>query len=308
MDSTSTLEPEWTVDINELTAAVKKEIEICSKRYFYENIRGFRFVPKVLPPGIDCLWVKYKDEGPTLEAEACTQHYVYGELTKRDEPGRKGLHVPKVFDYAEIRINDFTYSFIIMEFIKGTPVSHITSDIEVSGDIDSQTKEGRIHLFEDRVVDALCFLLSLEPPSDARPGPVGGGRIQSFVFGRENSYAPRAFDTLGDLEEWVNEENEKKKINPYSTTADLVSEGLRLCYCDLHLGNFLLEDASNPASRLTVIDFQHTSWLPYSFLVWELWKKRHLYMEAQITARCGIEINKGNVEALQNIRLQRRWE
>lgn len=209
MDSTSTFEPEWAADIDELTAAVKQEIEICSKRYFYENIRGFRFVPKVLPPGVDCLWVKYKDEGPTLEAEACTQEYVYGELSKWDEPARKGLHVPKVFDYAEIRIDDFTYSFIIMEFVTGTPISHITSAIEVSGDIDSLAKEDRIHLFEDRVVDALCFLLSLEPPSDAGPGPVGGGRIQSFVFGRENSYAPRAFDTLGDLEAWVNEENEK---------------------------------------------------------------------------------------------------
>lgn len=90
------------------------------------------------------------------------------------------------------------------------------------------------------------------------------------------------------------------------TTADLVSEGLKLCYCDFNFENFLLEDPDDPASRLTIIDFEHTAWLPFSFLIWALWDKREGYIVEQVTSRTGMEIHRENVEALHNIRLQRR--
>lgn len=47
--------------------------------------------------------------------------------------------------------------------------------------------------------------------------------------------------------------------DPDFTTADLVSEGLKLCYCDFNLNNFLLENPDDPGSQLTVIDFEHTA-------------------------------------------------
>ncbi|KUI70566.1 hypothetical protein VM1G_06546 [Cytospora mali] len=305
MDTTSTGKSIWKVDIAELTAAAKLEYEEAKKRPFYQRNSGFRFSPKVLPPGVDCLWVKYKVDEPTLSAEARTQKYVHSKLAK---PGWAGLHIPRVFDYAEINIKGGewpTWSFIMMEFVTGTPVTRIFNNIKGSGDKSSEVKKAQICLVKDRVVDALCFLLSLKPPPGASPGPVDGGLIQSFIFGRDDSYAPREFVSLKDLENWVNLENRKEKLNPLLTTADLVSEGLKLCYCDLNLENFLLEDASNPASRLTIIDFQHTSWLPYSFLVWELWNKNEGDMENQITTRCQLNVNNGNVQALHNIRLQR---
>ncbi|ROW04835.1 hypothetical protein VMCG_04801 [Cytospora schulzeri] len=307
MDSTFTDNSTWEVDIDVLTAAAEDEIEQSRKRPFYENIKGFRFTPKVLPPGVECLWVKYRDGEPTLQTEAFTQDYVHSELAKLDRPVKGGLYIPKVFGYAEIEMEGCNCSFIIMEFVTGTPISRITRDIRRSKDSDDQEKEDRMRPFKDRVVDALCFLLSLEPPVDAAPGPVNGGHIQSFVFGRDESYAPRVFNSLEDLHEWVNHENEKKKANPLLTTGDLLSEGLSLCYCDLNLDNFLLEDEKDPASRLTVIDFEHTSWLPYSFLVWELWNKSEGYMTDQVTSRTMVRVNRDNIEALNNIHLQRRW-
>lgn len=63
--------------------------------------------------------------------------------------------------------------------------------------------------FKDRIADALCFLLPLKPLPETAPGPVNGGRIQNFVFGRDDFLAPRDFDTLEELEGWINEENEK---------------------------------------------------------------------------------------------------
>ena len=49
-----------------------------------------------------------------------------------------------------------------------------------------------------------------------------------------------------------------------------MSEGLCLCYCDLDPGNFILEGATDSSSRLWVVDFEHVSWLPLSFMLWEV--------------------------------------
>lgn len=57
---------------------------------------------------------------------------------------------------------------------------------------------------------------------------------------------------------------------------------------------------------MTIIHFEHTSWLPFSFLVWELWDKREGYIKKQVKSRTGLGINKGHVEALHNIMLQGR--
>lgn len=59
----------------------------------------------------------------------------------------------------------------------------------------------------------------------------------------------------------------QEKLNPDLTTADLALEGLRLYYCDFNFDNFLLEDLSNLNSLLTVIDFEYTTELFFSFLV-----------------------------------------
>lgn len=85
-----------------------------------------------------------------------------------------------------------------------------------------------------------------------------------------------------------------------------MSEGLKLCYCDMNFDNFLLEDPDNPTSRLTIIDFEHTAWLPFSFLIWELWMKRGVHIVDQVVSHTGMEIPRDNIEALHNIRMQRR--
>ncbi|KAG8165514.1 hypothetical protein KVR01_004066 [Diaporthe batatas] len=194
-----------------------------------------------------------------------------------------------------------------MEFATGTPLSTIMRPTLRSKDLSESAKNEVLRPYKDKVARFLSFLLSLEPPPDTAPAPVNGGRIQNFVFGRDNHDAPCIFDTLEQLQDWVNRENEKMKLNPDLTTADLVSEGLRLCYCDVGFHNFLLEDPDDPNSRLTIIDFEHTAWLPFSFLVWALWDKREVYMVDQVTSQTGMGIPSGNVEALHNIFLQRRW-
>jgi len=62
----------------------------------------------------------------------------------------------------------------------------------------------------------------------------------------------------------------KNQSAPDLAPADFKREGLNLCYCDPNLSNFLIPDPAQPltSSPICVIDFEHASRLPISFLVW----------------------------------------
>lgn len=53
--------------------------------------------------------------------------------------------------------------------------------------------------------------------------------------------------------------------------ADFSKDLLCLCFGDVHETNFLIDDPADPESTLTIIDFEHTNFLPLSFLMWELY-------------------------------------
>lgn len=193
---------------DEVIAATAQEILECRKRPFFDSIRGFRFVPGDSPDGAS-VWVKYGYSNNTwgLRCEAETQAYVHGEIAKLDEETRRRIYVPRVFSFIEAEFDGFTYGMIVMEYVAGVPVSRIVKALERSDD--EAGKEEKVSLFKGRVIDAICFLLSLQPSPETTPGPVGGGRILNFIFGRDNPEAPREFDDVEDLQTYINEENKK---------------------------------------------------------------------------------------------------
>lgn len=211
-------ESTWRVNVEELIAATKAYEDLCNTRPLWENIRGFPFTPKVLPPGVTRLWVKSHAGEPTLRAEADTQDYVRTEIIKQGPPTSEKIYVPKVFDYAEWEIDGIPYSAIVMEFVTGTPISSIMKPTLWSRDISESAKDEIFRPFKDRVVQALCFFLSLEPAADTAPAPVNGGRIKHFVFGRDDSDGPFDFDTLEQLQEWINEESEQVRTDERAAT------------------------------------------------------------------------------------------
>ncbi|KAJ0148239.1 hypothetical protein CTA2_712 [Colletotrichum tanaceti] len=219
-----------------------------------------------------------------------------------------------------------------MEYVTGVPVSRVLRDIrkqhadqrergaglmEGPASDDSlphhqgqehqkRILDGELSPLKNRVADAVCFLLSIPKPPDTRPGPVGGGRIKHWTFGRDESDAPYEFSDVEHLETYVNEKI--SETFPDLPPARFVHEGLRLCYCDLNFDNFLLEDAEDPSGRIIIIDFEHASWLPYSFLTWEAWDKREFAVEERIRSRCGLELGRDNVYALYALLRQREWD
>lgn len=174
-------------------------------------------MPKALPPGVTRLWVKSHAGEPTLRGEADTQDYVHAEIFKRGPVISEHIYVPKVFGYVEFEIEGFPYSAIVMEFVTGTPISNIMKPTLWSRDISESAKNETVRPFKDRVVQALCFFLSLEPAPDTAPAPVNGGRIKNYVFGRDDCNGPFDFDTLEQLQEWVNVESEKVRMRRSAT-------------------------------------------------------------------------------------------
>jgi hypothetical protein len=128
--------------------------------------------------------------------------------------------VPKVFDYADFEIEGIIHSCIVMEFVTGTPVSSIMKPTLWSRDMSESAKNEIVRPFKDRVAHALCFLLRLEPLPDTAPAPVNGGRPKNYVFGRDNCDGPCDFDTLEQLQEWIDQENEKVRSKRAATKLD----------------------------------------------------------------------------------------
>ncbi|KAF9878684.1 hypothetical protein CkaCkLH20_03584 [Colletotrichum karsti] len=336
------MDPNWRPNHDEVVSAALHNIAECAKRPYYHNIRGFRFSPKDLPDDV-YVWVKYGNTPEGLRCEANTQYYVHDELLKMGDEARQRFYVPKVFDYFETELDvtlylikescRLSYGIIVMEYVTGTAISQILQDLEFEyAEPNGQTNGGQtqsedadptdtlesmptpaqkslqdnITVFKDLVADSISFFLSFPPPADVTPGPVGGGLIMHWAFGKDDSYAPREFANLKDLEDFINEKITKKW--PDIAPAKLTQEGLKLCYCDLNLDNFLLENPDDPSSRVIIIDFEHAGFLPHSFLTWEIWDKREFDIEERVRTQSNLELSRDNVYAIHALLRKLTWE
>ncbi|KAI3393163.1 hypothetical protein diail_4688 [Diaporthe ilicicola] len=196
------------VNVEELIIATRQYEELRKTRPFYMNtcIRGLPFNPEILPAGATGLWVKHHHGGLDLRGKPTRK------TTYTTSCPNRNAQLNMVCTFRSIRlcgIPGLPYSCVVMEFVTGTPTSSIMKPTLWPREISESDKEETIRPFKERAVDALCFPLSLEPHPDTAPGPVNGGRMKNFVFGWDDSDAPCDVDTLEELQEWINEENEK---------------------------------------------------------------------------------------------------
>ncbi|KAI1174321.1 hypothetical protein F4777DRAFT_554640 [Nemania sp. FL0916] len=295
----------WRPTRDEVIKGMEREKEAALTRPLWENFRGFRLDPPATisaPP----VWVKFADSPESLLGEMNTQRHVHAELMDADEDTRARFHVPEPYDFFEADIDGWPHGMLVMEYLPGTSIRELIMPLRWSG---VEAADDRITSLKDRVIDAVCFLLSVRAPPDTitAPGPVGGGHILNRVFGMDDPLAPQEFDSLEELQTYINEGNEKE--DPDLPPADFLSEGLRLCCCDLGLHNFILEDVDNPSStRLIIIDFELTNFLPYSFLVWGTWSSRDPYLSEQVRIRGKLVVNEDNMAALNKLHSRRERE
>lgn len=200
--------PGWKPVRDEIIAALANELSSQRHKFQFQVVRGFQFTNGHLPPGADCLWIKYDFDVPRMQWQANTQAWAHEQIAK-DENANARFHVPRVYDCFEAAINELDYGLIVMEFAKGVSVSEIEFNITKSDNMSQEEKQNKLCMFKDRVVEAICLLYSFTPPEDAAPGPHGGGRITNLVWGREVSESPREYESVEDLQNWINAENDR---------------------------------------------------------------------------------------------------
>lgn len=194
-------------DRDEIIAALADELNSQRHKNQFEVMRGFQFTNGHLPAGADCVWIKYDFDVPRLQWQANTQAWAHGQIAKDDKANTR-FHIPRVYDFFEARINELDYGLIVMEFAEGVTVRDIEFNIK-SSNMSQEEKQNKLCLFKDRVVEAICLLYSLTPPEDTAPGPYGGGLSTSLVWGREDSNSPREYESVKDLQNWINAENDR---------------------------------------------------------------------------------------------------
>lgn len=84
-------------------------------------------------------------------------------------------------------------------------------------------------------------------------------------------------------------------------TVNFQNEPLIFCYSDLNDENFLFETDSNDRPRLWLVDFEHASFLPISYLSWVVWEHDRWPTKRPIQERIGHSLPRNNLAVMNGI-------
>lgn len=90
--------------------------------------------------------------------------------------------------------------------------------------------------------------------------------------------------------------------SPGKPPANLMSEDLRLCFGDMNLSNFIMEDGEDPSSRLIIIGLENASSLQTSFFMYSYWFTYDAYISEGIKLGAHLEVNEDTIAGLDNPR------
>lgn len=122
-------------------------------------------------------------------AEVKNQEYAFKFIQAMPPDETEGILIPEI--YRTFQSDDRL--FIIMEYIPGRMLT------ELQERPDWELRQGVV---TQRIARAIRLLLSIHPPPEQTPGPVGGGRIRHPLFKHGTSY--RAYSSVDELEKHLN--------------------------------------------------------------------------------------------------------
>lgn len=176
--------------------------------------------------------VKYGDP-ETLASYTVTQSFLYSQSNK--------LRIPKLIHQFD---NGQGTSYVVLEHIKL---------VESPDDLD------------ERIVDAVKWLLGVQAPSDHQLGPLGGGCIRHAFF--ESSEAPLPFVSVTALQRYV-DKGRTRLINSGKSfdRVKLTEERLVCVQARLDASHFGVDEEDNTV----LMGLGNISFLPESFATYTL--------------------------------------
>ncbi|KAL2256930.1 hypothetical protein VTK26DRAFT_913 [Humicola hyalothermophila] len=125
----------------------------------------------------------------------------------------------------------------------------------------------------DLIADAVQSLRAMPVPEDATPGPYTKDHalrwIRHPLF--KDHTAAALYQSIGELEQHITRVVALAPWKPNAPRPSLrLEDRLVFCYCDFNPDNFLFKTDAAGQLHLWMVDFEHASFLPLSFLPYGL--------------------------------------
>ncbi|KAH6851199.1 hypothetical protein B0I37DRAFT_130596 [Chaetomium sp. MPI-CAGE-AT-0009] len=270
-------------------AAARQFALTMSEDELYQRTRGLYAPFLAYPPDHPMVFVK--SGGPAKEAEGDMQRLAFNWLRQeRQRDPSYNIHVPEVF---KVFTKDGV-TFIIMQLLLAAQVGDFAKTF------DPLTWERNQALYYGMIADGVRLLSRMPVPPDATPGPYTSAKrlINHMLF--KDQEAPVVYDTIQDLEDHLNRVARLAYHGPNRPKLTLEKE-LVYCYTDFNGENFMF--TANPDGRpcLYIVDFEHASFLPLSFLAYAVLTNKRWSTSNWIEEKLGPSLPQDNIKVMKGI-------
>ncbi|KAB5545921.1 hypothetical protein GE09DRAFT_1132960 [Coniochaeta sp. 2T2.1] len=217
------------------------------------------------PPDNPLLFVKV--DGPEMRAEGDMQLLAFEWLIREGERTKSNIFIPEVYKIFTHR----NRVFLVMQFVPATPIRLLLESE------DPYWKRNELACL-DLIAEVIKLLSRMPVPGDATLGRYSTVRtlIKHPIF--KDHQAPLIYRDVQEMKDHFNRvaavRYKTVRNPPEVTTASSKDEPLIYCYSDLNDENFLLCKDGEGRPRLCMVDFEHASFLPTSFLAFAIAENR----------------------------------
>ncbi|KAL2022973.1 hypothetical protein VTK56DRAFT_4188 [Thermocarpiscus australiensis] len=272
-------------------AAARQYAQTISEDDLYQRAQTL-FAPFLAyPPNHPVVFVKFG--GPEKQAEGDMQTLAFDWLRQeRQRNPSCNIHVPEVFKM-------FTkggLTFIIMQLVAAIPVQQFIEKFDPSA------WDYNKSLYYGMIAEGVHLLSRMPVPAGATPGPFTRAerRIKHLLF--KDQTAPVVYPNIQELEDHLNRVAERGYPNDPCPPKVALERELVFCYTDFNDENFMVTTDSDGRPRLYIVDFEHASFLPLSFLAYAVLEPdTRWFLCTWIADRFGDSLPPNNIEVMQRI-------
>ncbi|AEO58678.1 hypothetical protein MYCTH_2306164 [Thermothelomyces thermophilus ATCC 42464] len=272
-------------------AAARQFAQTISEEDLFQRAQTL-FAPFIAyPPNRPMVFVKFG--GPEKQAEGDMQMLAFNWLRQeRQRNPSCNIHVPEVFKI----FSRGGLTFIIMQLVAATPVQQFATKF------DPRTWDHNKSRYYDIIAEGVRLLSCMPVPTGATPGPYTRGerRIKHLLF--KDHTAPVVYPTIQDLQDHLNRVAERGyRNNPHPPKIALEKE-LVFCYTDFNDENFMFTTDPDGRPRLYIVDFEHASFLPLSFLAYAVLEPdSRWFLCSWIAKKFGASLPRNNIAVMQRL-------